>query len=623
MAIVKDTPKWSKDGKTLSNILIKDTNEYGTYNVVTTWYDGTPMLDSKLDSDLVYVKYEGKYLRQNLKEGQILQKDTVAQMRSLSSLEILLLKMGVYKHVQLNGYYTKGDTPAPIDYYLSTTTDSDDGGSVFEVGSIKLEHKFINRVDIKYYGASSTNVDNILNIQKCLDYVDGKGLEVIIPDSGGDFLVSGTLYVGSKTTMTWLGSFIKLSNYTAIGTVIANKFSKNAGYITLNNPLIDGSDITAGGTGDNGFSAFNTKHIRVYGGVIKNCKKGTEAFKLGGKAFQFESSNVEDVVVDGTRVENCSWAMSTQYDIQENNDLGGTKVEVKFNNIYALDCENLAILHQINGLVESDNHIVELNNITSVNCGNSDGLLILSRLKNAKINGITAIGSAITGGLIRGRHTNCDFKNIKVLQNMDSLILNKPSFDGQSVEVSQNNTYEFFLDSNINYVLSSSTDDEFSNRELRRSNINIKSSRDNFNFSLPQAAFSDTFISVESVNKKILISTMDAILNDTNNISKFNQSICLGTSRKIKTGIDTPNGNILGSQGDIYLREVNNYTNIYFKYFGKDTDTGWSLLAPLLSGDSSSRPAVATIGVQYLDTTIGKPIWWNGSGWVDSSGTTV
>lgn len=41
------------------------------------------------------------------------------------------------------------------------------------------------------------------------------------------------------------------------------------------------------------------------------------------------------------------------------------------------------------------------------------------------------------------------------------------------------------------------------------------------------------------------------------------------------------------------------------------------------SGTTAGRPLVATIGYEYFDTTIGKPIWWKGAGWVDAMGTTV
>lgn len=41
------------------------------------------------------------------------------------------------------------------------------------------------------------------------------------------------------------------------------------------------------------------------------------------------------------------------------------------------------------------------------------------------------------------------------------------------------------------------------------------------------------------------------------------------------------------------------------------------------SGTTAERPYNLVVGFQYFDTTIGKPIWWNGSNWVDATGTAV
>lgn len=170
MAINNGRPLWSSDGRTLTNVLLKDTNLYGTYNVTDTWYNGELMDDEKLDSDLVYVKYQNKYLVQNFEYGQILQKDTMEDMRNLSSKEILLLKMGVYKHIQLNGYYTKGDTPSPIEYKLSSTPANDDGGGIIEVDDIKLEHQFNTDINVEYFGVSTSQEDNTESFMRALEY---------------------------------------------------------------------------------------------------------------------------------------------------------------------------------------------------------------------------------------------------------------------------------------------------------------------------------------------------------------------------------------------------------------------------------------------------------------------
>lgn len=45
------------------------------------------------------------------------------------------------------------------------------------------------------------------------------------------------------------------------------------------------------------------------------------------------------------------------------------------------------------------------------------------------------------------------------------------------------------------------------------------------------------------------------------------------------------------------------------------------------NGPSTGRPVASVIGQSYFDTTLasgrGKPITWNGTGWVDATGTYV
>ena len=40
-------------------------------------------------------------------------------------------------------------------------------------------------------------------------------------------------------------------------------------------------------------------------------------------------------------------------------------------------------------------------------------------------------------------------------------------------------------------------------------------------------------------------------------------------------------------------------------------------------GPSSSRPTSSATGGRYFDTSLGYPIWWNGSTWVNALGTVV
>lgn len=130
-------------------------NDTVTATKVTQWYDGSVMSPDKADGK-VYLRYKatGEYFLVNLPNwGELfLEKDTMAEMRGLSLMEILLLKAGYYKGVRLNGYYAKNDTPGSIEYVLSSTSDADDGGSVIEVGGVKLEHKFVDVINTIYFG---------------------------------------------------------------------------------------------------------------------------------------------------------------------------------------------------------------------------------------------------------------------------------------------------------------------------------------------------------------------------------------------------------------------------------------------------------------------------------------
>lgn len=161
-------------------------NDTITATKVTTWYDGTPMEVGKADGK-VYLRYKptGEFFLVNLPNwGEtFLEKDTMQQMRDMSFTEILLLKAGYYKGVTLNGYYAEGDTPAPIEYYLSDTTSNDDGGSVILVGSVKLEHVFYGFADIRYFGGKDeeliTNNTQLLNI---INHTLLTGASIIVPD---------------------------------------------------------------------------------------------------------------------------------------------------------------------------------------------------------------------------------------------------------------------------------------------------------------------------------------------------------------------------------------------------------------------------------------------------------
>lgn len=179
----KTSNKYNDEANSIANDIIKlidiNTGENVNYREVITWYDGTPMTDLKVDGDL-YSKRGSKYYRRVInKDGELfLEKDTMAQMRYLTQLEILYLKAGVYKGVRLNGYYVKGDTPYSINYYPETTSLTSDDVSVITLqGNYKLVLSE-KEVYLSHFGGVSdgnptnhTGTDNKVAIEKARDYI--------------------------------------------------------------------------------------------------------------------------------------------------------------------------------------------------------------------------------------------------------------------------------------------------------------------------------------------------------------------------------------------------------------------------------------------------------------------
>jgi hypothetical protein len=60
-----------------------------------------------------------------------------------------------------------------------------------------------------------------------------------------------------------------------------------------------------------------------------------------------------------------------------------------------------------------------------------------------------------------------------------------------------------------------------------------------------------------------------------------------------------------------------------YKLMVKDENGNANVLLSGKNGTTTNRPSNPLVGEMYYDTTIGKPIWWNGSAWKDSTGTTV
>jgi len=73
-----------------------------------------------------------------------------------------------------------------------------------------------------------------------------------------------------------------------------------------------------------------------------------------------------------------------------------------------------------------------------------------------------------------------------------------------------------------------------------------------------------------------------------------------------------------------YQDQMNNALRQYFAQIDNFTQ---ALVIPN-SGTTANRPINTgnpklQIGQYYFDTTLNRPIWWNGTNWINASGTTV
>jgi hypothetical protein len=68
---------------------------------------------------------------------------------------------------------------------------------------------------------------------------------------------------------------------------------------------------------------------------------------------------------------------------------------------------------------------------------------------------------------------------------------------------------------------------------------------------------------------------------------------------------------------------VNDATDRAYLAVGNNAPADWSEIVLRKNGTTSQRPTSAGVGTYYYDTTLKKPIWYDGVGWRDSSGTLV
>lgn len=191
--------------------------------------------------------------------NQFLIKSTMAAMRAMSTSEKNDLQIGVYEGVLLLGYYEKGDTPAPIIYYLTDTTADDDCGSIIHSNGVKLVHNFTGDVGVKYFGARD-GFSSDQGVQYAIYYAIKNQLNLDL--NGGRYLIDTKLIIiRIIDTEPYKEKFIikngKLITTTDVPLLWGETYDVKA------SQLVEFHNVKFGSTSTNGYVLKNNTIIRT------------------------------------------------------------------------------------------------------------------------------------------------------------------------------------------------------------------------------------------------------------------------------------------------------------------------------------------------------------------------
>ncbi|MGE8430746.1 MAG: hypothetical protein ACN6O7_22920 [Sphingobacterium sp.] len=209
-----------------------------------------------------------------------------------------------------------------------------------------------------------------------------------------------------------------------------------------------------------------------------------------------------------------------------------------------------------------------------------------------------------------------DYKNIEIRNNYLNAVSKSVTIDSdftaENVEISANTYVDNKTFSPGKFVVDISK----ATHELETHNIIQKYSRavptdgSGFNLNLIQKV--DTY-KEDYVNRDIVADKYYAIHNgymlgigfNGEHIRKIGDQLMPNSSqKKVGERLTNPKG---GIGNTLFIVE-------------DATSKNWNPVKTILSGSFSQRPVVNIVGIEFFDITLGKPIYWNGTAWVDASG---
>jgi hypothetical protein len=337
-----------------------------------------------------------------------------------------------------------------------------------------VESKLQEVVSVKDFGIGSGVTDDTAKLQSLLNQVSAAGGGEVLFNSNSNYNVSDAIIVPSNLVIRFTGSgFIKLTSSTVPGGVfiVQGTEASPAENVVIYNPQIDANNFglpTGAVGGENGIGGTNCKNVKVFGGVIKNCKRGASAATgTGGKGIQFESG-VEDVLVQGTTVVGCTVAMEMGGEPDSLTPGGFNRsTNVQYKDIRAINCERVISVQQTASPPDASTGVCfgQIDGVLAFNCGRESavgsekdfGAIVMDRASNVSIVNFTLANSqsyGSLGALIRQpRGTNCVIQ-ASFTGNADALVEHGPGATGFGMTgTCESNSYDVHHNGTTNYLL--------------------------------------------------------------------------------------------------------------------------------------------------------------------------
>lgn len=204
------------DGKeVLSNILGSSSGAQLTYKETSTYADGTPMSDAKVDGD-IYIKHDGKYYSKSYRneDRKVLTVNSIEDLRTLPQRDIVLLRLGYYKMVETQGYYEPGDGGG-FEYIVKYGAGADDGYLIIRTDNDSNMHFVPNIKDVTFPKLSGCKGDGTFDDGPRLNLFFEKSLELgntVVINWVGGWYTTETIYIAGGNRTFISGNLFYIGN---------------------------------------------------------------------------------------------------------------------------------------------------------------------------------------------------------------------------------------------------------------------------------------------------------------------------------------------------------------------------------------------------------------------------